>query len=90
MCHTNAGSGINTAFWQCVLHLDWKKPLVNVITVFYFLIMLGFSNGRNVPFENKAEETRYANTVSQHEASAVTSDSQEQFPSFSSCRADEG
>lgn len=79
---------------HCILAVcaaSWlEKALVNVITVFYFLITLGFSNGRNVPFENKAEETWYANTMSQHEASTVTSDSQEQFPSFSSCRADEG
>lgn len=63
MCHINAGSGINTGFWQCVLHLDWKKPLVNVITVFHFIIRLGFLNGRNVLFKNETEETRYANTL---------------------------
>lgn len=50
MCHINAGSGINTGFWQCVLHLDWKKPLVNVIALFHFIIRLGFSNGHNVVF----------------------------------------
>lgn len=47
MCQISAGSGVNTGFWQCVLRPDWKKPLVNVITVFHFLIMPGFSSGHS-------------------------------------------
>lgn len=60
-----------------MLHLDWKKPLVNVITVFHIIITLGFSKGHNVVFLKINQKKYYmqTHTVSQHEASMVMSDS---------------
>jgi len=36
-----------------VLQLDWKKLLINEITMFRFIIMLGFLNGHNMLFFKK-------------------------------------
>lgn len=83
-------SMINTAFWQGVLHPDWKKPLVNAMTVCHLLITLAFHTAMRCFLGMKLERGDAQTPCATARGTGLASGSQEQSPSSCACRAGEG